>query len=189
MTTEGGGWTLISKFSELDGEANWAWDQERYRDSSVLGATTNLNTNDAKSRAYSSVTGEQMLIRDLTGGAYAAHAYTDEAASWASFITSIWDECGYPISTSAIGLVDDGRDSVIGEALYFRHYGIDAGDCTSGERAMFAQQQTQLGYSELGIGISQGPYTDATWGPSGTFDSLVTGSDSFNPGAYAFFVR
>jgi hypothetical protein len=189
MTTEGGGWALIAKISDLDGNSNWGWDEERYRDATILGDATNLDTNDAKSKAYSILSGEEVLIVDLTGGSYAAHRYADTAESWSSFISSIWDACGYPISTAAIGLSDDGRDSVIGEGLYFRHYGTDVGHCGAEERSMFAQQPTQLGYSELGIGMSQGVYRDATFGPAGTFDSFVSGSGLFIPDAYAFFVR
>jgi len=189
MSLGGGGWTLVAKVCATDKSDRWTWMHNRWKDSSSFGSYTNLTASDSKSRAYSQVKGTAILIRDLSRTAYAAHTYSPTARTWSSYISSIWSKCGHAVSTSAILLKDDGRDSVIGKALYFRHYDAQLSPCSSQERAMFSEVQKNAGYMEVGLGITEGnaTYRDAQSGPSGcTKYGYNVGTRHEN---YALFVR
>ena len=169
MTTDGGGFTLIAKVSANDASDNWSYDASLYIDSTTLGDTTTLTLEDAKSQAYFETQGMQLMISELSGSAYAIHTFSTEERNWGGYLNEIWNECGYAISTQADVLVDDNLDSVLGNALYFRHYDGYVPNCSSEERAMFSEVVSNAGYIEVGIGLTEGnaAYLDAQSFPSG----------------------
>jgi len=167
--TAGGGWTLVARVSANDGQERWGWDSNYYNDTQALGDATTLANSDAKSAAYSVLPGTQILLLDLNSSALAVHTYGTSALSWGAYLNSIWTQCGYSISSSADVLVDDGRDSLIGNQLYWRHFDQVKGDCDGEERAMMAEFASNAGYVEVGIGLTQGnnSYLDAQSAPAG----------------------
>ncbi|MBJ94051.1 MAG: hypothetical protein CMP23_06175 [Rickettsiales bacterium] len=187
--TDGGGWTLVARISANDGNERWGWDSNYYNGTQVLGDATTLANSDAKSAAYTVVLGTQVLLRDLNSSALAVHTYDTVGQSWGAYLNSIWSQCGYPISLSADLLVDDGRDSLIGNQLYWRHFDRVHGDCSGEERAMMAEFASNAGYVELGVGLTQGnnSFLDAQSAPAGavdlTFNQVTQHED------YGLFVR
>ncbi|MBM4253754.1 MAG: hypothetical protein FJ146_17445 [Deltaproteobacteria bacterium] len=192
MTTNGGGWTLIAKISGTDSVDRWGYDQLIYKDSTTLGDATNLNAADAKSTAYSAVAGTQILIRRLNLTAYAVHTYSATPLTWGQFLTTNWTQCGLQISAAAIVLLDDGRDSIIGNGLYLHHYdGYDA-TCSSQERAMLSEYRLHpAGWNECGVGaLASEPgvsYVDAISYPAGSIN--VSANLTAIAEDYAFLVR
>ena len=189
MTTDGGGWTLVAKISANDQVDRWGYDAAIYRDDSILGDPLNLSKNDAKSKAYSTVVGSQVLIQHLGADYWAVHTYSPQGSSWGGYLNSIWNGCGIQISGSADALKDDGRDGLIGNALYFRHYDAEVGNCSSQERAMLAEVVTNAGWTDVGVGLIEGnaTYLDAQSGPAGASsqnNNVPTQHDD-----YGFFVR
>ena len=192
MTTNGGGWTLIAKITGSDSVDRWGYDQIIYKDSTTLGDATNLNAVDAKSTAYSTVAGTQILIRRLNLTAYAVHTYSTNPVSWGQFLTTNWTQCGLQISAAANALLDDGRDSVIGNGLYLHQYDGYDPTCASAERAMLSEYRLHpAGWNECGVGaLPSSPgvsYYDAISYPAGSINLAA------NPTAivedYAFLVR
>ncbi|MFB6263489.1 MAG: fibrinogen-like YCDxxxxGGGW domain-containing protein, partial [Bradymonadaceae bacterium] len=198
MSTAGGGWTLIAKISANDGNDRWLWSADLYRNRKTLGTATNLAAKDAKSRAYSEVEGTHLLIRDLNRNAHAAHPYVKKSTAWRAYVDSIWRKCEFPISKNPIALDDDGRDSVIGPELYFRHNDPISGpsDCVYGspnrvgiERAMFSEFPQNNSYNDAGIGLTGGNarYRDAQSGDPGSHK--LGHNQSQRHEDYALFVR
>jgi len=189
MTLGGGGWTLVARVCASDKKESWTYDHSRWKDATSFGATTNLSKVDAKSKAYSQVKGTQVLIRDLNRTAYAAHTFSASPTTWSAYLTANWSKCGVTVSTKATLLKDDGRDSVIGKALYFRHYDGLIGNCNSAERAMFAEMLKNGGWVEVGLGVTEGnaTYKDAQSGPSGSTAYKYNVSTSHED--YALFVK
>ena len=189
MSTNGGGWTLIAKISANDGSDNWGWNSSNYTSSSTFGDPLSFSTADAKSQAYVGTIGQQVMIDDLNSGAYAIHTYTSAPQSWAGYLNSIWNQCGYTISNSADVLVDDGLDSALGNKLYFKHYDIQYPNCDGAERAMLSDVQYNAGWVEVGIGITEGNavYLDAQSFPQGASQNPynVAGSHA----DYVFWIR
>ena len=189
MQTSGGGWTLVAKISASDKVDRWTYDAESYRDAIAFGDSESLSIGDAKSRAYHEVEGHQILIRALSGYAHAAHSYSTSGLSWGQFIQNHWNDCGLLVSDEPVSLVDDGRDSLIGPSLYFRHWDGYVPDCTSQERAMLAEIPSNAGWTEVGVGLTEGnaTYLDAQGGPPGSatqpYNQVTTHQD------YAIFVR
>lgn len=71
MTTSGGGWTLVAKFSNADGR-HWANGKERWTSTEAYGnARDAIPGADAKSPAWGSVTGDEFMLTDhLNPGEY-----------------------------------------------------------------------------------------------------------------------
>ena len=79
---------------------------------------------------------------------------------------------------------------IILSLLNIKYYDSLIGDCSNEERAMFAQQQTHTGTTDLGVGVTNGgPTIDAAWAAQGSFNSYMIGSSWRIPGAYAFLIR
>jgi hypothetical protein len=191
MTTSGGGWTLIAKISGSDAVDRWGYNQAIYSDSTTLGDATTLAVADAKSTAYSSLAAQDILIRRLDGTAYVVHRYSATPVSWGQFLANNWSQCSYPISTAATTLVDDGRDSLIGSALYLHQADGYILDCTSQERAMLSQFSTHAGWNENGVGnLPSAPgvaYADAISYPAGSAPLNADATGMLED--YAFLVR
>jgi hypothetical protein len=189
MTTAGGGWTLVAKIAGDDRVDRWSWDADAYRRGAPFGDAVSLAPTDAKSAAYARVPGREVLIVDLGGPAHVAHAYARSPQAWGDFLGSIWGECGHLVASEPIVLVDDGRDSVIGPQLYFRHYDQYFPDCEAEERAMLSELEHNAGWVEVGVGITEGnaDHRDAQSAPLGT--SSRDGNVAQAVEDYAFFVR
>lgn len=192
MTTAGGGWTLIAKISGSDAVDRWGYDQNIYKDSTTLGDATTMGVADAKSEAYSSLAAQDILIRRIDGSAYAAHRYSATPVSWGQFLTNNWAACGLTISNSPLALVDDGRDSVIGNGFYLRQYDGYFTDCSAQERAMLSEfVSNPTGWNECGVGnLASGPgvaYSDAISYPAGSINLIGNATGMLED--YAFFVR
>lgn len=192
MTTAGGGWTLIAKISASDGVDQWGYDQLIYKDSTTLGDATTLAVADAKSTAYSTLAAQDILIRCIDGSAYAVHRYSATPVSWGQFLTDNWTQCGFAISTAATTLVDDGRDSLIGNAFYLHQYDGDYPDCSAQERAMLSEYPSNpTGWNECGVGnlpsASGVAYTDAVSYPAGSINVNFNATGTLED--YAFLVH
>ena len=131
------------------------------------------------------------LIRRLDGSANVVHRYSSAAITWGLYITNIMGQCGYAISTSATLLMDDGRDSVIGNSLYLGPQRGYFSNCSSNERAMFSEYQSHSGWNECGIGnlssASGVTGNDAISYPAGA--SKLTSDVTGMAESYAVFVR
>lgn len=189
MTTAGGGWTLVAKIAASDGVDRWGWDAAAYRRGAPFGDATTLAPTDAKSAAYAEVPGTELLIVDLSRPAHVAHAYASSPRPWEAYLGSIWDSCGHAISRLPLELVDDGVDSLIGPALYFRHYDGDFPDCGAEERAMLSELPFNAGWVEVGVGITEGnaAHLDAQSSPAGA--ALGLGNVPQTVEDYALYVR
>jgi hypothetical protein len=190
MTTASGGWTLIAKVCATDATDRWTYDANIYKDTTLLGDATNLDKKDAKGIAYSQVSGTQLLIRDLTNTKYfVAHQYSDTKTTWQAFLTTNFTQCGLQISATPIAIADDGRDSLIGSKLFWHHYDALVGNCGSQERAMLSEYKSNAGWTEVGIGLTEGnaSYRDAQSAPSGASQGGANVTENHED--YAFFVR
>jgi len=65
MTTDGGGWTLVTKVRAAESTMN-AWNTAQWRDGTVLGDASNLGAENALGVSYSAVAFTDVMVQSLT---------------------------------------------------------------------------------------------------------------------------
>ena len=144
MTTDGGGFTLIAKLAPMMHP--------------IIGPMMRLSISTVqpwgiRQRSRLRMPNHRHILKprechdfELSGSAYAIHTFSTEERNWGGYLNEIWNECGYAISTKPMSSSTMVLDSVLGNALYFRHFDGYVPNCSSEERAMFSEVVSNAGY-------------------------------------------
>jgi hypothetical protein len=137
MTTDDGGWTLISVHSD-DDQDNWTWNNQDYFDtnSTTLGSLDELNK-DLKSPAMQKVEMTDLLFIHAPSGVWAAYSGVDTSGlTFGDFHSGIGMTCwngidGYPMTAGTLAVSTD----LCSTDLYFNALDQDGGSSCSSEES------------------------------------------------------
>jgi len=151
MSTDGGGWTLVASFVNTDSTVSWSrpTGDVNWRNTSTFGSAGSYQSADYKSVAYSSLTGNDIMVTDANG--FVSFDTPLAGSTMLSLLTSY-------TSCQTTALMEPGDPNIASSSATYASTAMLAfytGDPNSGDRCAFDgthNDSTMIAISGTGCG-------------------------------------